>query len=478
MLSNTSVVVGLYPPTIPHKRCNLLSAWFVKGRLTAEKVQKFFTESQIPKDNAFLNLRRVWTTFLGYAFWKTDINFNISNHIRQYDYGGGLNLPVPSSADDIKEILSKLETVGWREHQSPWELLFVNSVLDSTDGSTQTCIIIRSDHVLGDGFSIYNFLDALFNKETIFPGKNSGQVKISTATKLRTFFTLPYYTVLSFVPLLFGSKIYVGKLSNDVRCSFSPGIPVKNCKDIAKFHKVSFQAVVQCVVQRAIMKALLETTISIPKNVCIRSPIPVYSSPNHPTGFVNYFTLATAELPTLFDPVSTHLIQIERNLTGMKSFSTELLYQNVTGIISAFPIAIRRVMCKFLSDFGLSYAISTFPCPIHPEYIDGLEITQMIAITGIHGSPGMTVLTAGTNQELVFGFCVDRVIFQPEETIRKLGIFVEDEINDLLKIVQENPPFENNLNDNFKDGAKDRTRQMIAELLALADQVFQKDLKY
>ncbi|CAG7720667.1 unnamed protein product [Allacma fusca] len=435
MLSNTSAIVALHPSNIPRKSCNILTAWFVKGELTAERLQNLFTDSKIPKERAFQNLRRVWTTFLGYTFWRTVPNFKISNHIRQYDYGGRFNLTKPSNAEDIKEIVCKLEGVEWREHQSPWEFLLINGLVDSKDGSTQTCFILRFNHVLGDGYSIYNFIDALFDKKTLFPGKSSETLNVSVVSKLRTVFMTPYYSVGCFVPLIFGRKIYNGKLSRDGRCSFTRPIPVVDIKKIAKFHKVSSTTVAHCVVQRVIGKALREAKMFIPEKLSIRSPVPVFTAPNHPGGFVNHFTLATAELPTLIDPVSTHLKQIERSLIDIKSPTASLLFQYITSIISLFPIAIRRVICEGMAEFGLSYAISTFPCSTHPEYVDGLEVTQVLSIIGLPGSPGMDVLTTGTNRELVFSFCVDKKIFQSDETTRKLGMLVEDEIKELLNDV-------------------------------------------
>ncbi|CAG7673003.1 unnamed protein product, partial [Allacma fusca] len=67
----------------------------------------------------YKRLGQGWVNFWGYACWKTHSNFEMSNHVKDYNYSGALKLPVPCTEKDYERVLAKLLEEPWKADQSP-----------------------------------------------------------------------------------------------------------------------------------------------------------------------------------------------------------------------------------------------------------------------------------------------------------------------------------------------------------------------
>ncbi|CAG7786063.1 unnamed protein product, partial [Allacma fusca] len=231
-VTKQNALYAVYPPhTVPHNSINIVNLLILKGQLTTDRIRQLFNERVlIQRDHRnrliYMRLQQFWTSFLGYAFWKTDEDFNLDLHIREYDYKGELGLPDPCQVNDILKLSGKLITSRWAESsRSPWEILVVNNAIEEGSFEPSTCLIIKIDHVLCDGYSIVNLMEQLFNIKMPTPNIRSSQREFTALEKLGLVFRIPYDLVDSLIPVLCSKPAFQNKLSREVICSISPPVP-------------------------------------------------------------------------------------------------------------------------------------------------------------------------------------------------------------------------------------------------------------
>ncbi|CAG7659391.1 unnamed protein product, partial [Allacma fusca] len=279
---------------------NILISLQVDGEVTVERVQELFQENVMTKrsDNGemvYKRLQHFWTSFLGYKFWEHDKNFLVSNHIRLYDDKDNLTIKDPCTRTDLEGMLEKLVQRPWRENQSLWEILIINNfVPENPSSKLQTIVILRMDHVLGDGYSILGFLKLLLNGTCSVPQIGQNKRSFSIWQNPGLVFKIPYDFTKDMLAMTLGAKMY-GQLGNpDNVVSISSQVSVSLVKEIKNQYKVSYGAVLHSVVLGAIARAFHSADLSPPKYLQCSFPIPV---PGHPGGMVIHTVSVFAELP-------------------------------------------------------------------------------------------------------------------------------------------------------------------------------------
>ncbi|CAG7729468.1 unnamed protein product [Allacma fusca] len=100
----------------------------VDGEISASRIREMFQDrvAHLQDSTGKLIFRRLFqnfTTFLGYLFWKSDREFRLENHIRNYDYDTTSKIPKPSDDKTVQVTLAELTVAPWNPNRSPWELL-------------------------------------------------------------------------------------------------------------------------------------------------------------------------------------------------------------------------------------------------------------------------------------------------------------------------------------------------------------------
>ncbi|CAG7819678.1 unnamed protein product [Allacma fusca] len=225
----------------------------------------------------YKKLKQTWTNYCGYTFWKTDGNFKLENHVRDYDYEGDLRLPIHCTKEDARGVMSGLLGAPWVKGRSPWEAFFFPVSEDYEN--TRTLFMLRIHHALGDGYSIEGLLKTLAQTELGMPKPKAffGK-KIGFLSVLR----VPY----DFAGLIMDSWDFQNNWHfstngkpRDVHISIFKSLPVSLIKQAKNKLKVSYAAVLYSVVGGGIQRIFEDANLPVPDFLTTHFPIP---RANHP----------------------------------------------------------------------------------------------------------------------------------------------------------------------------------------------------
>ncbi|CAG7818774.1 unnamed protein product, partial [Allacma fusca] len=130
---------------------NVICCLVVNGNISEYRIREMFEERVIKlKDSkgdfVYKKLSQYWVRFYGYSFWKTDKSFNLSNHVRNYDYDNVIT-EKPTDEDKLKKAIEDILRTPWKSYQSHWELLvqypFNRKSSSETIVPNQTLLIFR-----------------------------------------------------------------------------------------------------------------------------------------------------------------------------------------------------------------------------------------------------------------------------------------------------------------------------------------------
>ncbi|CAG7684846.1 unnamed protein product [Allacma fusca] len=85
------------------------------------------------------------------------------------------------------------------------------------------------------------------------------------------------------------------------------------------------------------------------------------------------------------------------------------------------------------STAGLGFGLLGRAEAYYPDYIEGLEVMEMMLNSNMYLSQGISIITGGTNNQQKFTFNVDKNIFGSEEISSNLGPSVLKELQDLIE---------------------------------------------
>jgi hypothetical protein len=122
---------------------------FSKLMLAVEEMVYRHTEDKIYN----WKLRAFMECFGGYCFWKMDKAFELSRHVKEYSVGEGRSL---------NQFWSSWILMPYPKASPLWEIACVT---DSSTGRLRTHIGIKCHHVLGDGITMLEIPNQLFNSE-------------------------------------------------------------------------------------------------------------------------------------------------------------------------------------------------------------------------------------------------------------------------------------------------------------------------
>ncbi|CAG7816287.1 unnamed protein product [Allacma fusca] len=423
-------------PVTPVSNILVLALW--EGQISPEKFQQNMEERVLnlrsPDGNNFLykGLRRTWTNFLGFAFWTSVTNFKIQNHVRTYDYS---EIPNPCSEADIIiiKVLGNLAQRGWDSGQSPWEILIIPNVL--VKGVSQTGMVIRFDHVLGDGYSLMGWMKKLLGSSFTTPNLQQNKARALTAfEKLALFWKIPFdmaeCSLMALFPRSISGYPKKGVTQEPLTVSISGNIPLDLVKLVRKKFSVSFVTVIFTVIVGAIGRALELSGQVVPEYLTGGVVVPL---PNHPGGMTVHCSYLLAEFPVLRTQSSVgRLLEIQKVTTELTKSSAALGYLYMGRVISYFPTFIRQRLLKALVYRDLPLTITNFPTTSSKESMDGHEVLYIAAILGTPPSMGLTITTGGVNGRQRFNFSIHDNVFTTPEASMRLGKFVEEELQELV----------------------------------------------
>ena len=278
-----------------------------EGRITIEQlrlqVQSTVLSTKPLSCRKFWRLRQCLTTFLGYLFWEPVPNFDLSQHVRLYDYAEPeLCLPAVVTEKDLSLTSSAYMAHAFPKFSSPWEMLLVpNYSYASTDSAkpdTEHCaIIFKIHHAMADASACADLLESLFNCDD--------QAGPTMVERVNTF---PGYTwqqkfrrnlsIAIRIPMDFGHKIALAYRSqNGWTCQgketgqkywtqWSDAFPMQTLTQVRSRHEAqSVAAVFHTLVTGAILETMQENGQKLGESMSILYGYPLAG---HPGGLTNH----------------------------------------------------------------------------------------------------------------------------------------------------------------------------------------------
>ncbi|CAG7818131.1 unnamed protein product [Allacma fusca] len=389
---------------------NFIFCFVVNGNISEYRIREMFLERVVnlkdSKNNfIYKRLSQYWTTFLGYAFWKTDKSFKLSNHVRKYDYDHVISTK-PTDEDNLKKVFEDLLMAPWKSYQSNWEVL-VQYPFNRKSSSEiivpgQSLVIFRFDHSLLDGISAINLFRMLFQSPFSMTKPVRNGKKLSAWHKIILWISLPFELSKSLPILLRGRCLGKRDPSKGWVYDVTKNIPVNAIKTIKQKQSIEFRSV-------------------------------VHSSING--GMTNQTKFVVDELPLKSPSPLDRLLATDAALKGYEGGMSSFASLYLSRIISMFPAAISRQFLPAMYYLGPSYFLTVIPCTTTREFIDNLEIVDVYIMAGFMVPIGMVITVWGINNKQRANFLATPCIFGMDNTpIAKLAADFVQELEELASL--------------------------------------------
>ncbi|CAG7825607.1 unnamed protein product [Allacma fusca] len=271
---------------------NIVTSWIVNGYVSENRIQEMYQERVLNlKDSAgnlvYKKLTQFWTPFLGFAFWKTDKSFCLSNHVRIYDYDD-VNLPKPSDETSLKEVMAQLMTLPWKPSQSHWEVLLVSEhdwALGRDTHDRYSVMIVRMDHSIVDAISLMGILRVLFQSPFTIDSSLRNVKQISLWDKYKFMYLFPYELAKLLPGMLRHRYLNKRDPSKPYIYDVSEKIPVSTIKKIKDKHEVAYGSVLHSSISGGICQILEALKKAPPKYIDLMTTL---AMPDHPGGASNH----------------------------------------------------------------------------------------------------------------------------------------------------------------------------------------------
>jgi len=253
-------------------------------------------------------LQQYVVSWMGFLFWKQDLEFQLENHLKPHTLEGESDAEVE---DNLCYFMEELLNKPFALHRSPWECYIISKYRNSTfakecvntDSEGMTLVVFRFHHSIADGLSIlYAIIEALLDTPltTIsLPSPSAKRVGVLELMKnVVHWLTVPFrfiYDVSHFFACVFSrtSPWHVPDEKKSYRqCMHrSPPIPIEYIKDIKNNLGVSFAGVLLSSVCAGIAQTLHPEKgpgYSSSKTLLTSAPLP---RPGHPNKMRNHMKI-------------------------------------------------------------------------------------------------------------------------------------------------------------------------------------------
>lgn len=299
------------PNIIPNTWTVVLS-FKVRGNLDVNKLKQLINERilEVKRSNSneylYSELRQYIVWWMSYSFFKNVDNFSIDNYVSLYGTGNDNESSHSLITDDYcyNKIEHEFQRKPWKDKQSPWEVLLVKNVENdeseinnhakSSSSSSSSVILVRFQHVIADGVSVYYGILKLMDHKVISymdriveSKRSEGLATIGMKLFLKAPFIGSYYFIKLLRSLWENTDADWINIAKDDRNlnpkelppivkAKSKRIPISKIKTICNNSEVSFTAVVMAALGGGLRKFLIEECHcdKIPKFVKCGIPVP------------------------------------------------------------------------------------------------------------------------------------------------------------------------------------------------------------
>ncbi|CAG7730375.1 unnamed protein product, partial [Allacma fusca] len=415
---------------------NIVVCLIIDKAISAERICEMFQERVLNVKNTngkfmYNKLTQYYTHFMGFSFWRADSKFNITNHVREYNYEN-LQLRCPQDDVTLQRVLPELAKLHWKDRQSHWETLVVkNYCKNENPNNPKTLLIFRFDHGICDGYSSIGLFRILFQSTFTTPGISRNKTNLTFRQMIYVMITLPYTQLKTFSALFKGQLWAARKSFAPTYCDISQKFDTKQIKLIKSKYGVEFSSVIHCCVPAAILRAIGLSSAKLPQNISGFSAFPLLE---HPGGLCNHWTSIIDEFPCESSNSTHRLYSTHKILQRAKNCFTPIANSMNLRFISMFPVWILRRFVWPIYELGPTFAMSNVPCTVSKEFVDGGVIVDAFMVLSTFHRIGMVISSWGVNNQQRIVFNVTRNLLGSQLPPDALSSGFMLELEQLLKI--------------------------------------------
>ena len=273
-----------------------LVVWLTQeGVMDLDKFCEYFHKDYVLKKKPngrfqFPEYQQHYEKWWGYLFWRWEENFDIKDHIREYD---GVHKADVVDHDRLVQIVKELTWKPWNPKKSPWEFLQIKNFQDGKgDGVEKSLLLFRIHHGLGDGYYILKLLmqdvcgisleNALGRPEYV---RRSWYQKLILGF---LFWVRTPYQVMEQLTTSWDVNQWhlpMEQLTRPMNAALTDCIPLDYIKSIKNMHHVSFTATVLAAITGGLRNHMLDRGIPVPTEMHTAVAVPM---PGHPPKLRNH----------------------------------------------------------------------------------------------------------------------------------------------------------------------------------------------
>ena len=259
----------------------------------------------------------------------------------------------------------------------------------------QSIFGFRIHHVIGDGYSMLQFLHQLFDSPQTLKSKR--EIKLTNNNGFLTQAKIGFWTPFSnfqFLRAFFSHSDYFTRKKSTQRINLSTtSFPLNDLKRVRQIlslklnTKVSFLTLLMHLIGNSLRKYLvrdiqgLKSGIPLPKEIYIVASIP-NSSSEHPQGtFCNHWSHGIYGVPIAEGNGVKRLEKLQINFQTQDEIKASEISSNFSKYSSTMPKVVLEKLCGH--NMGTSIGLTNLPGPSQPTYFCGLEILHKYAVLGL-----------------------------------------------------------------------------------------------
>jgi len=333
----------------PHK-LSITFCLSIDGSLTLERVTQLYKsnviEAKLQDKLRYPELAQYIVNFGGYWFWKSDLSFDIRNHIHEWKSCSH------QGTQGIAQLHQNILNRKWDQTKSPWELILVQTTKDTKNPS---CLLfLRMHHCMADARSIIKLLvECLAKKDLNAALPNLIKKGFWESTFESLLIPMHGVRIISKVfKIIDEAKSHpwnaLNTSQNKALCTktwvaLTPTISMPILKAIAKNQNVFPSSVIMSIVSGAV-GSILKGDKQLPFTYNL-------AKPNHPPTLANHLLPSFVDLPVMKLSPNCRLQLCNKEHLRIKTNLTAKCMDTTYNIVGCIPMGVGQFLIQSESFF-------------------------------------------------------------------------------------------------------------------------------
>ncbi|MGH2541955.1 MAG: wax ester/triacylglycerol synthase domain-containing protein, partial [Ardenticatenaceae bacterium] len=365
---------------------------------------------------------------LGRMEWVDDPTFDLRAHFRR------VAVPAPYDLEALRQTVGELMSFLLDRSKPLWSMHLIEG------GPYGDALLIRVHHAIGDGMTLLKttldlfkdepaqkkaerstFLERFFEPISDVIGvtqsvsqwvKEQAEQGIPTADKLLLGAEQAVELSLKLAPLIRDpDTILTGELSRRKVVSWTPPIPVKEFKRVARAFEVTVNDLALAVIAGALRRYFIAQEQEVPK--ILHASVPIYLGSMTAIRTGNNFGLVLVPLPLREGDARRRVALIHQRMERLKKSPEAALVSGIFNSAGRLPPGLVARMFNEVSRKA-SLVVTSVPGPPYDLPLAGATVRHIVPLVPLSGRIGLGIAIASYNRKLSLGIQADGARIKPD----------------------------------------------------------------